>query len=234
VLAFALAKQTPDFTLEGPGRNFNLTLSMLADPRGLTLGFTGGTTFIGLLVFVVFTVSITTEYGLGTLRTLFLKEPRRLAWLGGRLGVMLSALAVALVAALLLSVGTAVLMAQVRGIDTAQWWTGAALRRAGTGYLNALLAASFFALAGTTLGILLRSTAAALAIGIAWTFPVEHIIQNAWAGATKVFPGLAFDAVGRGGLPDAAYGTALTVAIGYALAAAVIGAVSLVRRDITA
>ncbi|WP_322752755.1 ABC transporter [Frankia sp. Cas3] len=234
VLAYALAHATPDLTVTARGSGFQVMLAQLAAPAGPTLGFVGGTTFIGLLVFVVFTVSMTNEYGQGTLRTLFLREPRRLGWLGGRLGAMFSALAAALLVALMLSVATALLMSQIRGIDTSQWWTGAALREAADNYLNALVGTVFFALVGTTLGILLRSTTLALAIGIAWMFPVEHIVQNAWSGATGVFPGLVFDAVGRGGVVDASYGSALAVGTGYALIAAVLGAVSLARRDVTA
>ncbi len=114
------------------------------------------------------------------------------------------------------------------------WWTSAALGEVAGAYANALLAAVFFALVGTMLGILLRSTSAALLIGIAWMFPIEHIVQESWSGATRVLPGLVFDAVGRGGLPDASYGPALLTAVAYALVAAAIGAVSLRRRDVTA
>lgn len=234
VLVMALADEKPTPPGPGAGPGFDLSLTQLASSQGLILGFRGGTTFIGLLIFVVFAISMTTEYGQGTLRTLFLKEPRRLGWLAGRLGVMLSAVAVSLVAALGLSVAAATVMAAVRDVDTSAWWTSAALGEVAGAYANALLAAVFFALVGTMLGILLRSTSAALLIGIAWMFPIEHIVQESWSGATRVLPGLVFDAVGRGGLPDASYGPALLTAVAYALVAATIGAVSLRRRDVTA
>ncbi|MEX5632960.1 ABC transporter [Parafrankia sp. FMc2] len=233
VLAITLAD--PTSSPPGPGTvGFDISLDQLATSQGLILGFRGGTTFIGLLVFVLFAVSITAEYGQGTLRTLFLKEPRRLGWLAGRLGVLLSAVAVALLAALGLSVAAAAVLAAVRGVETEAWWTSSALGDAAGAYLNALLAAVFFAVIGTALGIALRSTTAALLVGIAWMFPVEHIVQESWGTATSVLPGLVFDAVGRGGLPDASYTPALLTALGYTLVAGAFGAVSLSRRDVTA
>ncbi|OAA25633.1 ABC-2 family transporter protein [Frankia sp. EI5c] len=218
----------------GAGTPLDVSLARLATSQGLVLGFRGGATFNGLLIFVLFAVSMTAEYGQGTLRTLFLKEPRRLGWLAGRLGALLAAVAVALLAALGLSVAGAAVLAPLRDVDTSAWWTFGALGEAAAAYLNALLAAAFFAVAGTALGVALRSTTAALLVGIAWMFPIEHIIQDSWGTATSVLPGLVFDAVGRGGVPAAAYTPALLTALGYALLAAALTAVSLHRRDVTA
>ncbi|ONH35220.1 ABC transporter permease [Protofrankia sp. BMG5.30] len=233
VLAFALAEDTAR-PLDGPSAGFAMTLARLAGPDGPSVGFAAGMTFIGLLVFVVFTANVTNEYGQGTLRTLLLQQPRRAAWLAGKLTAMFVMMTVALLVALTLSVATAVVMAQLRGVDTSQWWSEAALETAAANFLNALLATMCFALVATALGVLTRSTVLALSIGIAWMLPVEHIIQQTWAGAARTFPGLVFDAVARGGLPDASYGPALALAAGYAGVAAVLAAVALTRRDVTA
>ncbi len=233
VLAFALADNTAR-PLDGPGEGFAMTLARLAGPDGPSIGFAAGMTFVGLLVFVVFTANITSEYGQGTLRTLLLQQPRRVAWLAGKLTAMFMIMAMALLVALALSVATAVVMAQLRGVDTSQWWTAAAGRAAAASFLNAFLATTFFALTATALGVLTRSTVLALAIGIAWMLPIEHIIQQAWDGATRTFPGLVFDAVARGGLPDASYGPALALAAGYAGVAAALAVAGLTRRDVTA
>src|ERR1035441_1925646 len=50
------------------GAALGSTLGQLGHPGGLTRGFTIAAGFIGLLVFVLFTTSMTSEYGLGTIR----------------------------------------------------------------------------------------------------------------------------------------------------------------------
>lgn len=216
----------------GPG-GFDVTTQQLAGATGIARGFTGGATFVGLLIFLVCAIAITLEYGQGTLRTLFLREPGRRGWFAGRVAVTLTLVALALLAALVLSVAVAVAVAGVRGIDTSAWWSADGARALASGYLNVLLAATFFAVAGTVLGLVLRSTALALSIGVAWMFPIEHIIQNSWSGASRVFPGLAFDAVSQGGVADASYVTALLVGAAYAVGAAALGTITLTRRDVT-
>jgi ABC-type transport system involved in multi-copper enzyme maturation permease subunit len=233
VLTFALAKSGPP-PAGTDNLNLRQSLVVLARPEGLTAGFVGAVAFIGLLALVVFTVNLTNEYGQGTLRTVLVASPRRATWLAGRIAALLTAAVAATAVALVASVATAVVMAQIRGVDTSQWFTLDALGHLGRDSVNALLGVMFFGLAGVVLAILVRSTAIAVALGVAWTFPLEHIVQGAWPAATHVFPGLAFDAVTRGGVPDAAYGTALAVAAGYALAALAIGFASFSRRDVTA
>ncbi|WP_163548324.1 ABC transporter [Candidatus Frankia nodulisporulans] len=220
----------------GPGdgpAGFAVTTAQLTAASGIARGFAGGSTFTGLLVFLVVAIAITLEYGQGTLRTLFLREPRRLGWLAGRMILTLALVAVALVAALVLSVAAAVVTAGIRGIDTSAWWSVDGVRALATSYRNALLASAFFSVVGTALGVALRSTAVTLAAGVAWMFPLEHIIEASWNGAGRVFPGLVFDAVGQGGVADVSYGDALLVGTAYALGAAALAALTLTRRDIT-
>ncbi|WP_198286937.1 hypothetical protein [Frankia sp. QA3] len=147
---------------------------------------------------------------------------------------MLTLVAVALIAALVLSVAVGLAVAAIRGIDTSAWWSADGFGHLASGYLNALVAAAFFGVAGTVLGLVLRSTALTLAVGVAWTFPIEHIVQDSWGASTRVFPGLVFDAIGRGGVAEAGYGTALLVGTAYAIGATMLGAVALSRRDVTA
>jgi ABC-2 type transport system permease protein len=51
-----------------------------------------------------------------------------------------------------------------------------------------------YALLATALAVVVRSVPIALAIGIAWSGPIEHLIQNAWSGAGRWFPGLLLEA----------------------------------------
>ncbi len=233
VIGLADAGGSGAATAGGPV-GFDVTTGQVSTAAGTALGFTGGNSFTGLLIFLVFAITITLEYSQGTLRTLFLREPRRLGWLAGRMALMLALVAVALIAALVLSVAVGLAVAALRGIDTSAWWSTDGFGHLASGYLNALVAAAFFGVAGTVLGLVLRSTALTLAVGVAWTFPIEHIIQESWGGSNRVLPGLVFDAIGQGGVAEAGYGTALLVGAGYAVGAAVLGAVTLSRRDVTA
>jgi ABC-2 type transport system permease protein len=82
--------------------------------------------------------------------------------------------------------------------------------------------------------VLLRSVPVALAVGIAWAGPFEHLVQNAWTPAVKVFPGLLLDAFVAGGTQDITTTRALATASVYAVVAAVIAAMVFARRDVTA
>ncbi|MBL7500708.1 ABC transporter [Frankia sp. CNm7] len=232
VLSFALADDGPP-TFDDP-TSLLPPLPALATPAGLVLGFRAGSTFTGMLLLVLCAAMVATEYGQGTIRVIFMREPRRVSWLAGRMAAVTGLLAVALVGAFLLSAATAILMAQIRGVDTGQWWTAAAMRQVGKDYLNVLVATTFFAIAGTALGLLIRSTTTAVLVGVVWTFPLEHIIQNAWLDATSWLPGLVFTDIATGGNAVSGYRGPLLLGIGYAVAFAVAGATSLARRDVTA
>jgi hypothetical protein len=235
VLVIGLAEADgPGAATAGRPAGFDVTTGQVSAAGGMALGFTGGSAFTGLLIFLVFAITITLEYSQGTLRTLFLREPRRLGWLTGRMALMGVLVAVALGAALVLSVAVGLAVASIRGIDTSAWWSADGCQQLASGYLNALVAAAFFGVAGTVLGLVLRSTALTLAVGVAWTFPIEHIIQESWGASNRVLPGLVFNAIGQGGVSDAGYGTALLVGTAYAVGAALLGAIALSRRDVTA
>ena len=237
VLTFALANSARETAAAGaPGAAAGSgapTLERLTESDGLVLGFSNGMSLAGLLVFLVFAVTTTSEYSQGTLRGLLVQQPRRTAWLTGKLLALMSVVAAALLAALVASVLSAVAMSRVRGLSTALWWHREALTGAAAGYLNALLAAAFFGIAGVALGVLVRSTPIALAAGIAWMGPIEHLTQEASTSATRVLPGLLFDAVARGGVPDADYTWALLTGTAYAALALLAAFTSLARRDVT-
>ena len=87
---------------------------------------------------------------------------------------------------------------------------------------------------GTALAVLVRSVPIALAIGIAWAGPFEHLLQDAWDPAGRVFPGLLLEAFVAGGTPEVTAARAfLTVAVYVSVAAAIAGTV-FARRDVTA
>jgi ABC-2 type transport system permease protein len=74
----------------------------------------------------------------------------------------------------------------------------------------------------------------ALAIGIAWAGPFEHLVQDAWNPAQRFFPGLLLGAFVAGGTSEVTATRAfLTVSVYVAVAAALAGTI-FARRGITA
>jgi ABC-type transport system involved in multi-copper enzyme maturation permease subunit len=217
----------------GGGDGFEPSLAQLGRSAGLTAGFRASTGFLGILVFVLFLTSFTGEYVQGTLRTLLVREPRRGRLLVGKLTAVLSLVAASLLLAEVLSIGLSAVLVSNRGVGTSDWWTGAGLQQAGGDYLNALLAAALFGAMGTAVGLLVRSTAVGLAIGLAWLMPLEHIIQNAWPDAERWFPGLLFDVVARGGSTVASYSRGLMMGGVVAAVLLAAGATSFLRRDVS-
>jgi hypothetical protein len=73
----------------------------------------------------------------------------------------------------------------------------------------------------------------ALAVGLAWIGPLEHIVQLSWSNAGRWFPGLLFDAVDLGGGDVTSYSRALALSLAFASVLLVASGISFVRRDVT-
>ncbi|MCU1601463.1 MAG: putative transporter integral rane protein [Frankiales bacterium] len=217
----------------GAGDGFEPSLAMLGTTGGLTAGFRASTGFLGILVFTLFLTSFSSEFSQGTLRTLLVREPRRVRLLVGKLSAVLLLVAASLLLAEVLSIGLSAVLASSRDVPLSSWWTADGLQQAGGDYLNALLASAFFGATGAAVAMLTRSTVVGLAIGLAWLMPLEHIVQNAWPDAEKWFPGLLFDVVARGGSTLVSYQYGLTAGVVGAAALLVAGATSFVRRDVS-
>jgi ABC-2 type transport system permease protein len=216
------------------GRYPTSTVAGLAGADGLTRGFANAAGLLGILVFVLFLTSMTSEYGHGTVRMLLTRQPRRARLAGGKFLALVAVAAAAMVAALLLSAAVAIPLAHSRGIATAAWFTAGGLGHLASNYANALLAVVFFGTAGFALAVLLRSTVLALGAGLAWLLPLENIVQNSWAGSGHWLPGLLFGAVGRGGTTIVSYQVALALALAYCAIALAVASASFLRRDVTA
>ena len=190
VLTFVTATTAAAASFVG-GDSLTSTVGQLGQSGGLTRGFTIAAGFIGLLVFVLFTTSITSEYGLGTIRVLLTRQPRRARLLVGKLLALLAFVAVLLLAAELLSAAAAVALAHARAVSTADWFTADGMGHLAGDYVNAVLTAAVFGTVGISLGVFTRSTPIALGIGLAWLGPLEHIIlQLEWGRPLVPGPGL--------------------------------------------
>jgi ABC-2 type transport system permease protein len=201
---------------------------------GGTEVFTTAVSFAGTFLFVVFVGAVAVEFSRGTFRTMLLHEPRRLRLLAGKMAGLLFFAAVVLAAAEALTWVAARLLAPSQDVATGDWISAAALGDALTDYVSVLFWVSGYALLGMTLAVLVRSVPVALAIGIAWAGPFEHLVQDAWDPANRVFPGLLLEAFVAGGTTEVSASRALLTVTVYLLIAATVAATTFARRDITA
>jgi ABC-2 type transport system permease protein len=233
VLAFATAKSTSQaFNADRPGA-IELGLRELAHANGATRGFAIGSGFGGVVVLVLFAVSVASEFSGGTIRNLLLLEPRRLRLLAGKVGALLLFVTLGFVAAEAFSVGSAYVLAAVRGVPTHEWLTASGLSSATSALGNAVLAGAGWGLLGAAVGVIVRSVPAALAVALAWVMPFENIVYRAWSGAAHWFPGLLLQGLGAGTGGSLGWSrTALTLGI-YLTVLSTVAAASFLRRDVT-
>lgn len=229
-ITFLTANRVP--VPAAPGERPDLLLSALALPDGMTAGFAATSSLLGMLVLVLFLATTAGEHSRGTLRVLLTREPRRLRLLGGQVLAVLLVTWAALALALVASVGAAFVAAGLRDVPTDAWTSGAALSAAGGDYLRAAGAASGYGLLGAAIGTLVRSVPVGLGIGLAWFGPFEHLLEEAWSGARRWFPGLLMESVAAGG--SAASGLGRSAAVGAAVIGGmvVVAALDLRRRDV--
>lgn len=217
-----------------PGFGQGTTIESLSAAGGGTEVFTTGASFAGTFLFVVFVGAIAVEFSRGTVRTMLLRQPRRVPLLAGKLASLLAFAAVVLAAAEVLTWLAAKLLAPTQDIATGEWTSLAAVGHAVADYGTALFWVSAYAVFGMTLAVLTRSVPVALAVGIAWAGPFEHLLQDGWDTASRVFPGLLLEAFVAGGTDDVSALRAFGTVAVYMIGAATIAAGTFIRRDVTA
>jgi ABC-type transport system involved in multi-copper enzyme maturation permease subunit len=237
-LAFAALSATVVFlSATGPGERpaaRGVTVAELSQAGGATQAFSIGASFIGILVLVLFIANVAGEFSQGTFRTLLMRQPRRVGLLAGKMAALLLFAAGVLALAELLTVAASLLLAPSQDIATSSWFGSDGLRAAAGDYGRALLGMTAWASLGMALAVFVRSIPVALAIGIVWSGPLEHLTQDAWATATQWFPGLLLEALAAGGTDDVSVGRALALVGLYVVIAAGTAAFVFARRDVTA
>ena len=215
-----------------PGRG--ITVEALSAAGGATQAFRVGTGFLGVVVLVIFAARMAGEFSHGTLRTLLLHEPRRLRVVAGKVLALVAFAAATLAAAAVFSVLLALALAPSQGISTTEWFGVDGLGAAAGDYLSALAGVAAWAVYGTLLAVLVRSVPVAVGVTVAWAGPFEHLLQDAWGPASRLFPGLLLEAFVAGGTPDVtAWRAAATLAV-YVVAAGAVAAAAFARRDVAA
>ena len=217
-----------------PGAGRAPTLQSLGAAGGGTEIFRAAASFAGTFLFVVFVGTMAAEFSRGTMRTMLLRQPRRVSLLAGKLAALLTFAAATLAVTETLTWIAARVQAPGAGVETAAWQSAAALA-AGVGDFGAVLVwITGYAVLGTTVAVLLRSVPLALAVGIAWAGPLEHLIQDAWSPASRLFPGLLLEAFAAGGTTEVTAARALATIAAYVVAAAAVASAVFARRDVTA
>ena len=227
--AIVLAAAEPAATAP-PGRG--LTLEALADAGGGSAVFRSAVSFAGVVVFVVFVGAFAVEFARGTFRTMLLRQPRRLSLLGGKAAALLTCAAGALLVTEVLTWLAARALAPANGVDAGAWTSAAGLAAGIADYGAVLLWVTGYGVFGLTVAVLTRSVPVAMAVGIAWAGPFEHLVQDAWEPAGRLFPGLLLEAFVAGGTPDVSAARSLLTVAAYAGVAAVAAGTSVTRRDV--
>jgi hypothetical protein len=216
----------------GP-RRFATTVAELASHRGVVRGIENASTLLGAVALVVAAAAFASEYTHGTLRNLLVREPRRLRLLVGKYAAVLTFVVLATALALAWSVALSFLIAPSKSVPTDAWRSSAALGDIGRAVGNLALASVGYATLGAVLGLVLRSSVAAVGIGLAYLLPAEAILSNAWDASSHWLPGQLLSAVAAGGNDTASYSTALWRVAVYSTVAVVVAAVLFRRRDVS-
>lgn len=202
--------------------------------------------FAGALALVLGALVMGSEFGWGTVKTMFTQGPRRAAVLGGQL-LALSVAVLAGVGALFATCAvSAVGIALVEGQDIV-WPTLGSL---GAGLGAGVLVMVMWACLGGMLGLTLRNVALPIGLGVVWILGVENLI-SAVAGTVltslqplrDLLPGVNAGSLIGGILPAGAglapgvttsvsEGRALATVLAYAAASVAIAVLVGRRRDV--
>lgn len=235
-LAFAVIASTAVFLsateTAGPGDR-GATLESLSQAGGATEAFARGASFVGLLVLVLFIANVAAEFSQGTVRTLLMRQPRRLGLLAGKMAALLIFVAGVLALAEVLTVAASAAIAPSQDVAMSSWFGLDGLGEAAGDYATALLGVASWALLGMAIAVFVRSIPVALGIGVVWAGPFEHILQDSWTAADRWFPGLLLESLAAGGTDDVAFGRALALVAVYVAVAVAAAAVVFARRDVT-
>ena len=227
VLVFARASNAAG------GERF-VSLTELAQPNGLVHGLNRAAILLGIVAFGVAAAQIAGEYGLGTLRQLLVRQPRRRVLLIGKYLAVLTFLAGAVIAASLAGGVAAVIMAHVRGISTSAWFSGTGLADMGRAVGDIALAVAGYATLGYVVGVVVRSSVVAIIIGFVYLLPFENIFAAVVNHSDRWLPGQLLTSVAQGGNSTAHYRDALTTVAAYLVIAAGVALVLFSRTDVTA
>jgi ABC-2 type transport system permease protein len=210
------------------------SLEELAQPNGLIHGISRAVILLGIVAFGVAASQVATEFSLGTLRHMLVRQPRRLVFLAGKYAAVISFLVAAVVFASVAAGVVAVGMAHLRGIPTSAWFSSAGISDLTRALGDIVLAVVGYATFGAVVGLFLRSSVAAVIVGFAYLLPVEAIVSAIIGSTATWLPGQMLTDVAQGGTQTVGYHRALGLSAIYLILAVIAAAIWFQRRDVTA
>ena len=211
-----------------------VTLHQLAEPNGLVIGVARAAMLLGVVAFGIAAAQVASEYSLGTLRQLLVRQPRRTVLLAGKMLGVITFLVLALCFAAVVALIVAVAAAHSRGVSTSAWFTGTGLGDLFRELGDLVLATIGYSVLGMALGQFVRSAVFAVIIGFAWLIAVENIIARIVPASQQWLPGASILAVASGGGEGVSYGHGLILGGAYLVAAICAAMTVFVRSDVTA
>jgi ABC-2 type transport system permease protein len=218
----------------GPGSADLPSLQVLAQPNGLIHGINRVIILLGIVAFGVAAFQIASEYSLGTLRQLLVRQPRRTVLLAGKYLGVVSFIVAAVVAASVIAGAVAVIMAHVRHDPVGAWFSATGIRDLTTALGQVILAVIGFATLGLAVGLLLRSAVFAVIVGLAYLIAVESIVGRVLPATNRWLPGQLLLGVGQGGNAATTFPRAVVLSALYLFVVSLLTAYVFRSRDVTA
>ncbi len=211
-----------------------VTLHQLAQPNGLVIGVARASMLLGVVAFGIAASQVASEYSLGTLRQLLVRQPRRAVLLAGKMLGTITFLVLALCFAAVVALIVAVAAAQSRHVPTSAWFTGTGLGDLFRELGDLSLATIGYSVLGMALGQFVRSAVAAVIIGFAWLVAVENIITRIVPSTEQWLPGASITAVASGGAEGVDYAHGMILGAVYVVVAIGAALTVFLRNDVTA
>ena len=211
-----------------------VTLHQLARPNGLVIGVARAAMLLGVVAFGVAASQMASEYSLGTLRQLLVRQPRRASLLAGKMLGVITFLVLALVFAGVIAFIVALAAAHSRDVSTSAWLTGTGLGDLFRELGDLALATIGYSVLGLVIGLFVRSAVAAVIIGFAWLIAVENIITRIVPSLQNWLPGTSITAVASGGVEGVGYAHGMILGAVYVVVAIAAAMIVFLRSDVTA
>jgi ABC-type transport system involved in multi-copper enzyme maturation permease subunit len=155
--------------------------------------------------------------------------------LAGKVIALASFIAVGIAIAAVIVAAVAFPLAGRENISTSAWTTTSALTDGLSTYLDVLLSCLAWGAFGVMLGMITRSSAIAIAVGVGYFLLGEQLLLNSlWPSTEEWLPASAMSALADGGNAAIGFGAAVLLVAAYAVGAYVLAAVVFSRRDVTA
>jgi ABC-type transport system involved in multi-copper enzyme maturation permease subunit len=211
-----------------------VSLHQLARPNGLVIGVARAAMLLGVVAFGIAASQVASEYSLGTLRQLLVRQPRRAVLLAGKMLGVITFLVLALCFAAVVALVVAVVAAHSRSVPTSAWFTGTGLGDLFRELGDLVLATIGYSVLGMALGLFVRSAVFAVIIGFAWLIAVENIITRIVPSTQQWLPGASILAVASGGAEGVGYAHGLILGAVYLIVAIAAAMTVFLRSDVTA